>query len=140
MRASMRAGRRGCGTDRGRHPKDARRSKSGTTPENRRLMALAWPGGKRIAVAVAVMYEAWSEGKAPQYSVQTTSLRPDTVNLSGITWAEYGGRTGVYRIIRPLDRHGIKGTFATSARAAELFPESIKAIVASGHDVAGHAY
>jgi allantoinase len=103
-------------------------------------MPFTWPNGKRIAVAVAVMYETWSEGKAPQYSVQTTSLKPDTVNLSGITWAQYGGRAGVYRIVKTLDRHGIKGTFAVNARAAELYPESIEAIVASGHDVAAHAY
>lgn len=88
-------------------------------------MATAWPNGKRIAVTVAVMYEVWSEGKAPPYSVQTTSLRPDTVNLSGITWAGYGPKTGVYRIIRTLDRHGIKGTFAINVRAAELYPESV---------------
>src|SRR6266852_4667159 len=29
-----------------------------------------WPNGKRIAVAVTVMLETWSEGKAPPYSVQ----------------------------------------------------------------------
>src|SRR3974390_1450024 len=80
--------------DRGRHRKDARPSKCGTIRENRKVTALVWPGGKRIAIAIAVMYEAWSEGKAPQYSVQTTSLRPEMVNLSGITWAEYGGGGG----------------------------------------------
>ncbi|HXP93018.1 MAG TPA: polysaccharide deacetylase family protein [Candidatus Binatia bacterium] len=103
-------------------------------------MSLAWPNGKRIAIAVAVMYESWSDGKAPQYSVQTTSLKPEMVNFSGITWAQYGGRAGVWRIINTLDRHGIKGTFAVSARSAELYPDSIKQIVRSGHDVAGHAY
>jgi peptidoglycan/xylan/chitin deacetylase (PgdA/CDA1 family) len=103
-------------------------------------MSFAWPNGKRIAVAVAVMYEAWSEGAAPPYSVQTTSLRPGMTNLSGITWSQYGGRSGVWRIVNTLDRHGIKGTFATSARAVELYPESIARIVRSGHDVAGHAY
>jgi allantoinase len=103
-------------------------------------MSFSWPDGKRIAVAVAVMYETWSEGKAPPYSVQTTSLHPDTVNLSGITWAQYGGKTGVWRIINTLDRHGVKGTFAVNARAAELYPDSIRQILRSGHDVAGHAY
>jgi peptidoglycan/xylan/chitin deacetylase (PgdA/CDA1 family) len=103
-------------------------------------MPLAWPNGKRIAIVVAVMYETWSEGKAPPYSVQATSLKPDTVNLSGITWAQYGGRTGVWRIVKTLNRHGVKATFAVNARAAELYPESIAEIVRSGHDVAGHAY
>ena len=44
---------------------------------------LAWPNGKRIAVAVTVMYETWAEGKAPNYSVQTTHLKPGTVDLAG---------------------------------------------------------
>jgi hypothetical protein len=34
-------------------------------------MALTWPNGKKIAVSVTVMFETWSEGHAPNYSVQT---------------------------------------------------------------------
>jgi allantoinase len=101
---------------------------------------LAWPNGKRVAVAVTVMYETWAEGKAPTYSVQTTHLKPGTVDLAGRAWASYGARVGVWRIIRTLDRLQIPATFFTNARCAELYPESVKQIVTSGHDIGGHNY
>lgn len=101
---------------------------------------LIWPNGKRIAVAVTVMYETWAEGKAPNYSVQTTHLKPGTVDLAGRAWSTYGGRVGVWRVIRTLDRLQIPGTFFTNARCAELYPDTVKQIVKSGHDVGGHNY
>jgi allantoinase len=99
-----------------------------------------WPNGKRIAVAVLVMFETWSEGKAPTYSVQATSLKSGSVNLGGSSWSTYGGRAGVWRIIRTLDRHGIPATFFTNARCAEIYPDAVAQIQKSGHDIAGHAY
>jgi peptidoglycan-N-acetylglucosamine deacetylase len=102
--------------------------------------ALAWPNGKRVAVAVTVMYETWAEGKAPNYSVQTTHLKPGTVDLAGRAWSTYGTRVGVWRIIRTLDRLQVPATFFTNARCAELYPDTVKQIVKSGHDVGGHNY
>jgi peptidoglycan/xylan/chitin deacetylase (PgdA/CDA1 family) len=101
---------------------------------------LTWPNGKRVAVAVTVMYETWAEGKAPNYSVQTTHLKPGAVDLAGRAWSTYGGRVGVWRVIRTLDRLQIPGTFFTNARCAELYPDTVKQIVKSGHDVGGHNY
>jgi len=101
---------------------------------------LAWPNGKRIAVAVSVMFETWSEGKAPTYSVQATHLKPGTPDLGTKAWSTYGGRVGVWRIIRTLDRLQIPATFFTNAACAELYPDAVKQIVASGHDIGGHAY
>jgi len=101
---------------------------------------LSWPNGARVAVAVTVMYEAWSPEKAPTYSVQATSLKSGTIDHAGNAWSTYGGRVGVWRIIRTLDRLGVPATFFTNARCAELYPESIAQIVKSGHDIGGHAF
>ena len=101
---------------------------------------LSWPNGKRMAVAVTVMFETWSEGKAPTYSVQATSLKPGTVDLGGKAWSTYGGRVGVWRIIRTLDRWQMPGTFGVNAQCAELYPEAVAQIVRSGHDIAAHGY
>jgi allantoinase len=105
---------------------------------------LTWPNGKKIAVSVTVMFETWSEGKAPSYSVQTTHLKSGTVDHAGKAWSTYGGRVGVWRLIRMLDRLQIPGTFFANARCAEEYPDeypdAVKQIVASGHDLAGHAY
>jgi allantoinase len=111
-----------------------------TTARKSNGKTLTWPNGKKIAVSVTVMFETWSEGKAPSYSVQTTHLKPGTVDHAGKAWSTYGGRVGVWRLIRMLDRLQIPGTFFTNARCAEDYPEAVKQIVASGHDLAGHAY
>jgi len=100
--------------------------------------SLGWPNGARVAVAVTVMYEVWSEGKSPTYSVQATALKPGTEDHAGKAWSTYGGRVGVWRILRTLDRWGTPATFFTNAQCAVQFPESTAAIVRSGHELGGH--
>jgi peptidoglycan/xylan/chitin deacetylase (PgdA/CDA1 family) len=97
-----------------------------------------WPNGKRLAVSTLLMFEAWSEGNAPQYSVQTSGLRPNTRDHSGITWSLYGGHVGALRLMRTLDDFDIRGTFCTSARCIELFPDTVTDIFRAGHDIAAH--
>jgi peptidoglycan/xylan/chitin deacetylase (PgdA/CDA1 family) len=99
-----------------------------------------WPNGNRIAVVVGVLFEAWAEGKAPSYFPRTTTLKPGAVDHGGIRWAEYAGNEGVWRIIRILDLCKTPATFFCSARSAELYPEAIHRIVASGHHIAAHGY
>jgi peptidoglycan/xylan/chitin deacetylase (PgdA/CDA1 family) len=99
-----------------------------------------WPGGKRIAVAVTAMLETWSEGKGPPYGVQASPLKPGITDYAGIAWGSYGGKVGVYRLIRLFKDNGIPATFAVNGRCAEIYPDAVKAIVASGHDVAGHGW
>jgi peptidoglycan-N-acetylglucosamine deacetylase len=100
----------------------------------------AWPNGQRIAVAVTVMLEQWSEGKAPPWGVQGTSLKPGTLDRGAISWGTYGGKIGVWRISELLRQNGVHGTFCVNAKCAEIWPEAAKAIVSSGHDIAGHGY
>jgi allantoinase len=101
---------------------------------------LMWPNGKKVAVSVTVMFETWADDKAPTYSVQTTHLKSGTVDHAGKAWSTYGGRVGVWRIINLLDRLGIPGTFFVNARCTEQYPDAVKQIVRSGHDIGGHAY
>jgi peptidoglycan/xylan/chitin deacetylase (PgdA/CDA1 family) len=104
------------------------------------MKPLSWPNGARIAVAVTVMFETWSEGKAPSYSVQATALKPGSVDHGARAWSTYGGRVGVWRIVRTLDRLQMPGTFCINAQCAEIYPEAVKQIARSGHDIAAHGY
>ena len=101
---------------------------------------VTWPNGKKVAVSVTVMFETWAEGKAPNYSVQTTHLKPGTVDHASKAWSTYGGRVGVWRLLNMLDRLAIPATFFTNARCAEEYPDAVRQIVKSGHDLGGHAY
>ena len=55
--------------------------------------AFAWPKGQRIALAVTVMPEQWSEGKAPLLGVQGTSPKPR------ISLGTYGGKAHARRLM-----------------------------------------
>jgi peptidoglycan/xylan/chitin deacetylase (PgdA/CDA1 family) len=101
---------------------------------------LLWPDGKRIAVATTIMFETYMPGIAPKYSVQTTPLKPGTTDHAGIAWSSYGGRTGIWRFLKTMDRLGIPATFFTNSRCVEEYPEAVAEIVRSGHDLGGHAY
>jgi peptidoglycan/xylan/chitin deacetylase (PgdA/CDA1 family) len=99
-----------------------------------------WPHGARIAVMLTVMYEAWPEGKGPPYGPMASNLREGTLDLQGISWAHYGGRTGIWRLLRIFESFGVQATVCANAKALERFPESARALTAGGHEIAGHSY
>ena len=101
---------------------------------------ISWPDDARLAVLVTVMLETWTEGKAPPYSPMTTALRPGTLDLLGISWSQYGAKTGIWRILSILDRLGIKATVCASGKSVELFPDVAKRLHESGHEIAAHSY
>jgi len=102
------------------------------------MAASTWPGGKRVAVLVSVLLENWSAGKWPSYFTRTTPLRAGVTDVAAIEWSHYGGREGIWRLLKLLERCRVKATVFANALSAELYPEAVRAIVAAGHDVAAH--
>ena len=100
----------------------------------------SWPDNKKLAVMVTIMFEVWSEGKAPPYSPMTTSLKPGTPDLLGISWSQYGGKTGIWRFMRIFDHTDIKATVCLNAKGAEVFPDAVQELHKRGHEIAGHSY
>jgi peptidoglycan-N-acetylglucosamine deacetylase len=58
---------------------------------------------------------------------------------SMISRGEFGA-VGVARILRLLAGRGIRATFFVTGHTAETYPESLRAIVAAGHEVGHHGY
>lgn len=58
---------------------------------------------------------------------------------SMISRGEFGA-VGVERILKLLDRKGINATFYVTGHTADTYPESVRAIVAAGHEVGHHGY
>jgi peptidoglycan/xylan/chitin deacetylase (PgdA/CDA1 family) len=102
------------------------------------MPARSWPEGKRIAVLVSLLLESWSEGRSPTYFPRTTPLKPGAIDHAGIEWSSYGGREGIWRLMRVLDRAGMKATIFANSLAAERFPDAVRQAVASGHDIGAH--
>ena len=99
-----------------------------------------WPNQKKLTVMVTIMFEVWSEGKAPPYSPMTTALKPGTPDLLGISWSQYGGKTGIWRFMRILDDTAVPATVCLNAKCAELFPDAVTELKRRGHEIAGHSY
>jgi len=104
------------------------------------LETYRWDNDAKVAVLVTVMLENWSEGKAPSYSPMTTPLREGVVDRHGISWSDYGGKTGIWRIMRTLEEFEVRATVCASGRSVELFPEAIRELHRKGHEVAAHSY
>jgi peptidoglycan/xylan/chitin deacetylase (PgdA/CDA1 family) len=99
-----------------------------------------WPDGKRIAVVFNVCLEAWSDGKAPGISPMGNPLPAGVLDTMAISWAAYGVKTGIYRLLDAFERHHTKTSVMVNAVVAERAPEAVKAIAEGGHEVLSHSY
>lgn len=87
-----------------------------------------WPAGVRIAVNFTADYDAMLFRKV---------LGEPILQLSK---GEFGGRVGIWRLVELFNKHDVKATFFTPGRIAELFPESLRAAVAGGHELGDHMW
>ena len=70
-------------------------------------------------------------------------IRPDRngkIDHEAWTQAEYGPKTGIWRILRILEETRVKASFMTCGGIAERYPDAVRAIVQAGHEIAGHGY
>ena len=52
----------------------------------------------------------------------------------------YGPKVGVPRIMRMLERTGVRATFFVPGLTADLYPAMVESIVAAGHELGHHGY
>ncbi|OGP20838.1 MAG: hypothetical protein A2038_14770 [Deltaproteobacteria bacterium GWA2_57_13] len=110
---------------------------------------IKWPHGARLAVSLVGNLEAWTELPDPKLrkSRHVGGSNPLTLDDARCVYDyktasenDYGGRTGVWRILRTLKKYDLKGSFNINALAAIKYPEAVKQIHADGHEVVGHNY
>lgn len=98
------------------------------------------PDGMRMAVLFNVAYEGWADGTTPGIGPMGNPLPPGAFDTQAASWAAYGHKKGIWRIIDVVDRAGVKATVFASACLAERAPETIRALSEEGHEVAAHGY
>jgi peptidoglycan-N-acetylglucosamine deacetylase len=91
----------------------------------------AWPNGSRVAVTLTFDFQGGEDVRP---------LEDGTRDHEEYTQCEYGPNTAIWRILRILEEERVKATFLTCGAIAERFPDAVKAIVAKGHEIAGHGY
>jgi peptidoglycan/xylan/chitin deacetylase (PgdA/CDA1 family) len=91
-----------------------------------------WPAGMRAAACFTFDLDAESP---------ILFERPEASGwLDVMSHQAYGPRTGVPRLLRLLDRHGIQATFFIPGFTAERWPEAVRSIRDAGHEIACHGY
>ena len=89
-----------------------------------------WPGGASCAFVMSFDFDAeevWI-GENPQ-----NAFRPGVLSQGA-----YGPKVGVPLILDLLERHGIRGSFFVPGKDAERHPDSVRSIIAAGHEVGHH--
>jgi peptidoglycan-N-acetylglucosamine deacetylase len=61
-------------------------------------------------------------------------------DLSTMSHQAYGPRVGVPRLLELLDRHGLPATFFVPGETALRWPDTVRAILAGGHEVGVHGH
>jgi len=94
-----------------------------------------WPNQARIAMSINRALEAFRFKS--QY---TQEGRPGQIDHFSLSYARYGAKAGVYRILDLLDETGLKASMSINGKAAELYPDQIRAVADAGHEPVGHGW
>ncbi|GAA4478111.1 polysaccharide deacetylase family protein [Microbacterium panaciterrae] len=105
-----------------------------------------WPGGARIAVSLVVNIEDGAERSVARGDVADDLgahwLRhrafPGQRDLDLESAFEYGARSGIWRVLRTLRRHGARATAFCCASALQANPSIAHALVRDRHEIADH--
>ena len=109
------------------------------SPLNATRAVLRWPENARVALCVIVTLEhmEWSR---PPNSYQIPNLAggygqgpfPDVTAWSH---REYGHRVGIFRVLKVLDKYGIKPTIAMDVLTAENYPFLVRHCLGRGDEI-----
>ena len=92
----------------------------------------AWPKGARAAACFSFDMDAESP---------ILFEHPEAAGwLDVMSHQGYGPRTGIPRLLRLLDRQGIRATFFVPGYSAERWPDVVRSIRDAGHEIAHHGY
>jgi peptidoglycan/xylan/chitin deacetylase (PgdA/CDA1 family) len=101
----------------------------GRVRAGRSLRPTSWPGGARCAVALSFDSDH-----------ETSDLRDGGKSIGRLAWGQYGTRVGVPRILKLLERYGVKASFYVPAVTALLHPDEQRRVIAEGHEIGIHGW
>ncbi len=107
-----------------------------------------WPGGARLALQIALNYEAGGElnllhGDASSEAMLTDTGFPEIAGQRSMLTEsafEYGSRRGVWRLLRLFAERDIKISVLAVVSALARNPEAAGAMVEAGHEIVSHGW
>jgi allantoinase len=95
----------------------------------------SWPGGKRLAVYVALNIEAFSFGMGKGAAIAP----PDQAHSHSVfSWRDYGNRVGMWRLFEMLDELDIPIEAQMNTAIYEMCPDIPEKLRARGDEILGH--
>jgi len=95
---------------------------------------LVWPGGRKLAVYVALCVEHFAYG-GRGLALSPGLQPPDTYNWA---WREYGNRVGGWRLIELFEEFGLPLTVLLNTACYEHCPSLVAAFRARGDEIVAH--
>lgn len=95
----------------------------------------SWPGGRRLAVYVALNLEHYAFGEGLREELVSGGHEPDVLNFA---WRDYGNRVGAWRLKALLEGLGFPVTLLVNAALYDHAPDLIAAFRTAGHEIAAH--
>ncbi len=95
----------------------------------------SWPGGKRLAVYVAINLEQYSFGEGLREELVSGGHEPDVLNYS---WRDYGNRVAIWRLKELFDSFNLPVTLLVNSTVYAHNPGLIEAFRARGDEIAAH--
>lgn len=101
--------------------------------------ALPAPDGKPLIIQLVVNLENWRFDETMPRKLLTPPHGRETVpDVPNFSWAEYGLRSGLPRIIGALDQYGLKATCSINASVVETYPQVADRVLEEGWEFVGH--
>ena len=100
---------------------------------------LSAPNAKPLIIQLVVNLENWRFDEAMPRKLLTPPHGKETVpDVPNFSWAEYGLRAGLPRIISALRQHGLKASCSINASVVETYPRVAEAVLEEGWEFIGH--
>ena len=99
---------------------------------------IEWPGGKKVALWVNVSLQFFPLAQKDKTFPVPGGMRMPYPDLRHYSLRDYGNRVGIYRVLKALDKSGIKPTIAMNAEVARRYPALRQRIVERGDEIIAH--
>ncbi len=99
---------------------------------------VSWPDGHKVALWVNVSLQFFPLAQTDKTFPVPGGMRMPYPDLRHFSLRDYGNRIGIYRVLKVLDKHGIKPTIAMNAEIATRYPSLCRRVVERGDEIIAH--
>lgn len=100
--------------------------------------SVKWPGGARIALWITVALQWFPLDMKGQPFKPPGALQTTYPDLRHYTLRDYGNRVGIFRVMKALERHGIRASAAMNATVALRYPSLLEEVLKRKWEVIAH--